>query len=189
MKKSGKIIVIVAPSGSGKSTLIKRLKQEVPSLLESVSFTTRSKRPGEEHGTHYFYISVPEFEERIKNNEFLEWAKVHTNYYGTSKKFVEDSIGQGKHILFDLDVQGTDAMKKYFGDKAKAIFIAPPSVQELEKRLRGRGTETEEALRTRIENAKRELLRQNDYDFRVQNDELEKAYQELLKVVRRILES
>ncbi len=188
-KKSGKIIVIVAPSGSGKSTLIKRLKLEVTNLLESVSFTTRGKRPGEVHGTHYFYITAPEFEEKIKKDEFLEWAKVHTNYYGTSKKFVEDSINQGKHLLFDLDVQGTDAMKKHFGDRAQAIFIAPPSVEELERRLRGRGTETEEALRTRIENAKREMLRQNDYDHRVQNDELESAYRELLKVVRGILDS
>lgn len=184
----GKIIVIVAPSGSGKSTLIERLKKDVPDLIESVSYTTRGKRPNEEHGTHYLYITVPEFEEKIKNNDFLEWAKVHSNYYGTSKSFVEEQISQGKNLLFDLDVQGTDAFKKYFGDKAKAIFIAAPSVEELEKRLKARGTEAEEALRIRIENAKREFLRQNDYDFRVQNDDLDNAYKELYRVVRSIID-
>jgi guanylate kinase len=187
MKKNGKIIVIVAPSGSGKSTLIKRLKAELPHLVESVSYTTRGKRPGEEHGTHYFYVTTKEFEDKIAQGHFLEWAKVHSNYYGTSKQFVEDKVAEGAHLLFDLDVQGTDAFKKYFKERAQVIFIAPPSVEELEKRLRGRGTETEEALKTRIENAKNELKRQHDYDHRVQNDELDRAYRELLEVVRGII--
>lgn len=183
----GKIIVIVAPSGSGKSTLIKRIKAEFLDLLESVSFTTRKAREGEVNGQHYNFISKEEFLQRKEKDEFLEWAEVHGNYYGTSKKFVEDEISKGHNLLFDLDVQGTDSFKEYFGDRARVIFIAPPSVEALEQRLRGRGTETEESLNIRLENAKRELLRKDDYDYLVVNDELEKAYKDLKDIFEGIL--
>ncbi|MFG1500741.1 guanylate kinase [Halobacteriovorax sp. XZX-3] len=183
----GKIIVIVAPSGSGKSTLIKRIKNEFHDLLESVSFTTRKAREGEEHGKHYNFISEEEFLAMKKQDAFLEWAKVHGNYYGTSKDFVENEIAQGHNLLFDLDVQGTDSFKEYFGDRARVIFIAPPSVEALEQRLRGRGTETDESLNIRLDNAKRELLRKNDYDYLVVNDDLETAYIELKDIFEGIL--
>jgi guanylate kinase len=184
---SGKIIVIVAPSGTGKSTLIDRLKKEVPELEWSVSFTTRPIRPGETHGVNYFYTNSATFENMIANNEFVEWAKVHANYYGTSKKFVSDGIAQGKFLLFDLDVQGADAMKKHFQEQAQIIFITPPSIEELEKRLRGRGTENEETIQLRVKNAKHELTRRDDYDFCVLNDDVERAYSVLKKVVLKIM--
>lgn len=187
MSAKGKLIVIVAPSGTGKSTLIKRLKGDFPSLVESVSYTTRPMRPGEVHGKSYFFIEKQEFEKMIEANEFLEWANVHGNFYGTSKKFVEDSLESGKHLLFDLDVQGTDSMKNYFKEKANAIFIAPPSVEELEKRLRHRGTENTQVINLRLLNARNELLRKNDYDFLVYNEDIEAAYKNLSEITNKIL--
>ena len=145
----GKLIVIVAPSGTGKSTMIKRLKTDFPTLVESVSFTTRPIRPGEIDGLSYFFISREEFIQKKENNEFLEWAEVHGNFYGTSKAFVEKCLSEGKHVLFDLDVQGTDTMKVYFGEVANVIFISPPSVEELEKRLSHRGTENTQIINLR----------------------------------------
>ena len=183
--------MIVAPSGTGKSTMIKRLLIDVPSLIESVSFTTRPMRPGEVHGKSYFFISRDEFLKQRDENEFLEWAEVHGNFYGTSKKFVEQSLKEGKNLLFDLDVQGTDSMKKYFGDVANAIFISPPSVEELEKRLRHRGTENTQVINLRLGNAEKELLRKNDYDFLIYNDDIEKAYAKLkettLSIIAKVL--
>ena len=185
---TGKLIVIVAPSGTGKSTMIKRLKVDLPSLVESVSYTTRPMRAGEVHGQSYFFISKDEFFNMRERDEFLEWAEVHGNYYGTSKKFVEQCLAEGKHLLFDLDVQGTDSMKKYFGDLAKVIFISPPSVEELEKRLRHRGTETTGIINLRLMNAKNELLRKNDYDFLVYNDDIENTYSKLKEITASILQ-
>lgn len=183
----GKIIVIVAPSGSGKSTLIKRLKSEVSEIVESVSYTTRKARPGEENGVHYNFISKEEFLSMKEQDEFLEWAEVHGNFYGTGKSFVESRLKEGDNILFDLDVQGTDSFKSFFKEKANVIFIAPPSVETLEERLKGRGTETDESLKIRLENAKKELLRKDDYDFCVVNDDLERAYSDLKVIINKIL--
>ena len=183
----GKIIVIVAPSGTGKSTLIKRLKKEFPNLLESVSYTTRGIRPDEKNGESYFFVSRDEFLTMKEKGEFLEWAQVHENFYGTSKSFVEEKLKEGKFLLFDLDVQGTDSFKEYFSSKANVIFIAPPSVETLEQRLRGRGTEDEHSLNTRLTNAKKELKRQDDFDFKVINDDLERAYQDLTNIVSKVI--
>lgn len=184
---AGKLIVIVAPSGTGKSTMIKRLKQDFPSIVESVSYTTRPKRPGEVDGKSYFFVSREEFLKMKERNEFLEWAEVHGNFYGTSKKFVEDSLKEGKHLLFDLDVQGTDSLKSYFGDQANVVFISPPSVEELEKRLRHRGTENTQVINLRLMNAQKELLRKNDFDFLIYNDDIENAYKRLSEITQKIL--
>lgn len=187
MSESGKLIVVVAPSGSGKSTLIKRLKRDFPTLEESVSTTTRPKRAGERHGEAYFFVDRSDFMSMRDRGEFLEWAEVHGNFYGTSKRFVEGRLASGKDLLFDLDVQGVDNMKAAFGDKARAIFIAPPSIEELEARLRGRGTEHEDVIRLRVDNAKREMLRQHDYDYHVLNDDIERAYTRLKIIINEIL--
>ncbi len=189
MSKSGKLIVVVAPSGTGKSTLIRRLKRDFPQLEESVSTTTRPKRSGERHGEAYFFVDRDDFLAMRERNEFLEWAEVHGNFYGTSKRFVEGRLKAGKDLLFDLDIQGVDNMKKVFGDSARVIFIAPPSIEELENRLRGRATEDEEVIRLRINNAKKELLREHDYDYRVVNDDFEGAYERLKSLVNEILNS
>lgn len=183
----GKLIVIVAPSGTGKSTMIKRLKKDFPTLFESVSYTTRPMRAGEVDGESYFFISHEQFITMRSENEFLEWAEVHGNLYGTSKSFVEQSLKKGKHLLFDLDVQGTDSFKKYFGKKANAIFISPPSVEELEKRLRNRGTETTQIINIRLTNARNELKRKEDYDFLVYNYDIEEAYKDLSAITDKIL--
>lgn len=183
----GKLIVIVAPSGTGKSTMIKRLKEDLPSLVESVSYTTRPMRPGEMHGKSYFFIDREKFLEMKAADEFLEWAEVHGNFYGTSKHFVENALEEGKHLLFDLDVQGTDAMKAYFGQQANVIFISPPSVEELEKRLRGRGTENTAVINLRLMNAQKELLRKHDFDHLIYNDDIEHAYKRLFEITEKIL--
>ncbi len=184
---SGKMIVICAPSGTGKSTLLNRLKADHPELQWSVSCTTRPIRTGEVHGVDYFFIKVETFEKQIADQEFIEWAKVHSNYYGTSKRFISECVAKKKPMLFDLDVQGADAMKKIYGDLAQVIFIEPPSVEELEKRLRARGTDAEKVILERVENARRELKRKNDYDHLVMNDDVEKAYKKLKGLVERIL--
>jgi guanylate kinase len=167
--------------------MIKRLKVDFPTLVESVSYTTRPMRPGEVHGLSYFFISREEFIAKKDNNEFLEWAEVHGNFYGTSKHFVEECLKEGKHVLFDLDVQGTDSMKLHFGSVANVVFISPPSVEELEKRLRHRGTENTQVINIRLMNAQKELLRKEDYDFLIYNDDIENAYNRLKEITQKIL--
>lgn len=185
--KRGKIIVIVAPSGTGKSTLIKKLKRVIPQLEESVSYTTRTIRANEKDGVNYFYISKEKFIELRDNNEFLEYAIVHSNFYGTRRSFVEERLQAGAFLLFDLDVQGADFFKKEFGDEAKIIFLEPPSVDELESRLVNRGTEPAEVIKERVANAKEELKRKNDYDFLVLNNDLEVAYKKLEEIFLKII--
>jgi guanylate kinase len=167
--------------------MIKRLKEQFPSLVESVSYTTRPMRPGEVHGKSYFFISREEFLVKKEANEFLEWAEVHGNFYGTSKLFVEQCLKEGKHVLFDLDVQGVDSMKLHFGPVANVIFIAPPSVEELEKRLRNRGTESTQVINLRIMNARKELERKDDFDFFILNDDIEHAYKKLSEITAKVL--
>ena len=183
----GKIIVIVAPSGTGKSSLIKELRKEFLEIEESVSCTTRPIRVGEVHGVNYFYISKEEFIQRKNNGEFLEWALVHSNYYGTLKKTVEEMLSAGKVLLFDLDVQGADSFKDIFKEKAKIIFIEPPSLQELQARLEKRGTEKPEVIAERIRNAQKELLRKNDFDYLVLNEKFENTLQDLRSIFKAII--
>ncbi len=187
MSTRGKIVVIVAPSGTGKSTLIEKMMKEVTSLTWSVSCTTRPIRAGEEHGKDYFFISKEEFITRKDNNEFVEWATVHSNYYGTLKSFIDDGLESGKNLIFDLDVQGCDLIKGIYGDEANVIFIEPPSVEELEKRLTSRATDAPEVIAERVNNAKSELTRKDDFDFNVVNDDIEKAYFDLKMIVEKII--
>lgn len=185
--KRGKIVVIVAPSGTGKSTLIKKLVEDYNSLEWSVSCTTRPRRTGETNGVDYNFMTEKEFLGRKENNEFIEWAKVHSNYYGTLKQFVDEGLETGKYLLFDLDVQGCDSMKEIYGDEAQVIFIEPPSVEELEKRLLKRATDNRAVIEERLNNAKEELKRKNDFDFLVTNDDFNSAYKNLHTIVGKIL--
>lgn len=185
--KKGKLIVIVAPSGTGKSTLIERLKNDFPVLSWSVSCTTRSIRTGEVNGVNYHFISKEDFEKRIAQNEFVEWALVHSNYYGTSKQFVQEGLDQGKFLLFDIDVQGADIIKKAFGPDAEIIFIEPPSVEELKARLLKRATDPHHVIEERVNNAVKELQRKADFDHLVMNDDVELAYKKLHKIFKEII--
>ena len=185
--KKGKLIVIVAPSGTGKSSLIVKLKKNFSQLNESVSFTTRAKRQKELDGVHYNFISRNEFESKILSSDFLEWALVHGEYKGTSKSFVESELNKGRHLLFDLDVQGADSMREIFKDDARIIFIRPPSLEELEKRLRDRKTDSEESIIMRLSNAKTELKRCHDYNYLVTNDDFDMAFSQLSIIVNEIL--
>ena len=185
--KKGHIIIIVAPSGSGKSTLIKRMEKEFPQLSESISYTTRPPREGEKDGVHYFFIDEKKFLKKRDRGDFLEWAKVHSNYYGTAKDWVKKRIEQGHDLLFDLDVQGVDSFKKYFEDQAHAVFIAPPSLEVLKERLLTRGKDKEEVIKVRLANARQELKRKNSFDYLIYNDDLGKACKELEDIFKKIL--
>ena len=181
-----KMIVIVAPSGTGKSTLIKRLKSDFHQLTESISCTTRPMRKGEIDGEHYFFLTRDVFEKMVKADDFLEWAEVHSNYYGTSKKFIRKMNEKKKIVLLDLDVQGADAIKKISHEEAQIIFIAPPSLDALEERLHKRALDAADVIAERLKNAAHELTRKNDYDYLVINDDLEKTYQELKNIFQQI---
>ena len=187
MSKKGKIIVIVAPSGTGKSTLINKVMQELSYLSWSVSSTTRPIREGEVDGVNYDFITEEEFLSLRKENQFIEWAQVHSNYYGTKKSFIDEGLSEGKNLLFDLDVQGCDAIKEVYGAEARVIFIEPPSVEELERRLLARATDAENVIQERLNNAKKELLRKDDYDYKVVNDDFETAYLNLKNVIESIV--
>lgn len=160
---------------------------EIPELEWSVSCTTRPIRKGEVNNVDYCFLTKEEFLQRRDNNEFIEWAQVHSNFYGTLKSFVDKGLEEGKKLLFDLDVQGCDQMRDLYGDEANIIFIEPPSYEELEKRLKLRGTDSEEVIQERLTNAKNELSRKGDFDFLVTNDEIDKAVGELKRIVSEIL--
>lgn len=168
-------ILICGPSGVGKGTVIDIIMKRCPGVFGfSVSNTTREPRPGEQDGVHYNFVKVNDMEVAISNGEFIEHAKVHSNYYGTSVKAVESVMHQGKICILDLDTQGVRSVKESSLD-CKYVFIAPPSIEILEQRLRGRGTETEEKIKLRLENAKKELLygseEQGNFDMYVVNND------------------
>lgn len=182
-----KLIIIVAPSGTGKSSLISKLRQEFKNLQWSVSATTRKKRIGETEGLDYFFVSQESFNHDIHHGKFVEWAKVHGNYYGTPRTYVENGINEGKILLFDLDIQGADSMVRDYGKYTKTIFISPPSLEVLEERLIARGTEDEETIKRRTQNAIIELQRKNDYDYLVINDDFKKAYKDLANIISEVI--
>lgn len=170
----GKIIVISSPSGGGKTTIVRKILAEFPEIVFSVSATTRPKRADEIEGVHYFFLSEKEFEEKIKNNEFIEWERFYDYYYGTLKTFVLDNIEKGKTVLLEIDVKGALSVKKLFPD-AVLIFIDVPSFDELVNRLKKRKTETEADLQKRIDRAKMELSYKDKFDYIFINKDLEEV--------------
>lgn len=180
--KKGVLFVLSAPSGAGKSTLIKVLMQNIPDLMFSVSHTTRAPRAGESHGRDYFFVDKNEFEAMIKNGRLAEWARVHDNYYGTSKDFIDENLASGVGIILDIDVQGKEQIEKVFPDSV-SIFIMPPSMDILRQRLEGRGTETPESLAKRLKNAEAEVLKKDGYRHIIVNDDLDAASEEITQLV------
>jgi guanylate kinase len=175
MTSSGAILVLSGPSGAGKSSLIKMVKESIGAHYFSISTTTRAMRDGEINGVDYHFVSMQEFEKDIESEQFLEYALVHGNYYGTSVKPVKDALKEGKLVIFDIDVQGNMSVKNRFGEIATSVFITTPSLNELEKRLRSRGTDAEEIIQKRLKMAKLEVQRISEYEFFIVNDDLEKA--------------
>lgn len=184
----GKIIIFSAPSGSGKSTIINFLMQQNLNLAFSISATSRPPRGTEQHGVEYFFLSPEEFRQRIDRGEFLEYEEVYKDrYYGTLKEQVEKQLEQGQNVVLDVDVKGGCNIKKYYGDRALSVFIQPPSVEALRQRLIGRGTDSPEVIEDRIARAEYELSFADKFDTVVVNDDLEKAQQEALRILKDFL--
>lgn len=178
-----KLVIIAAPSGTGKTTLCTRLLRDIPELMLSVSMTTRAPRGEEKHGEHYFFVTHEEFQARINQNGFAEWAHVHGNFYGTSRDFVEKAFQAGKSLLLDIDVQGADQLKVSYPEDTLRIFLEPPSKEELERRLRTRGTDSEESIQKRLKAVELEMAKKHHFDHAIVNDDLEKAYLQLSGIV------
>ncbi len=181
--KTGKLIVISAPSGAGKTTLLKEVMTRVNRLAFSVSHTTRAPRQGERDGVDYHFVERALFEEMIEKGRFLEYAEVHGNLYGTSRDAVDDQLTAGYDVILDIDVQGADIVRDSGVVQAVYIFVSPPSLKELESRLRGRGTESEERIRLRLKNAEEEINSAPKYEYLIINDDLEDAVNVFCSIV------
>jgi guanylate kinase len=178
--KTGKCVIFSAPSGAGKTTIVHRLLDEIEILCFSVSACSREARQNERDGIDYYFLSIDEFKNKIKNHEFVEWEEVYQdNYYGTLKSEIERIWMKNKVVIFDVDVIGGLNLKKYFGDKALSVFVQPPSMQELEKRLRSRKTESEDKIQMRINKSTIEMKRSNEFDYVLLNNDLELAVSEI----------
>lgn len=183
MSKAGKpkhgLIVVSAPSGAGKSTLCAQLLKELSGRLSlSISSTSRTPRGTEQHGKEYFFVTKDKMMEAVNNKEFAEWALVHGNYYGTMKSTLNDFWSKGRHVLLDIDVQGMDSLRSQYPERSFTVFIAPPSMEVLEQRLRGRDTDSEDAIKKRMSNARDEMKRKDDFDLVIVNDSYPEAYAE-----------
>jgi guanylate kinase len=181
----GKLIIFSAPSGSGKTTIVRHLLKTFPNQLEfSISATSRPKRGVEENGKDYHYLTVEEFKQKIDNQEFLEWEEVYVdNYYGTLKSEVDRIWAKGKHVIFDIDVEGGLNLKKIFGELAMSIFVMPPSIKILEERLNTRSTDSIESIARRVEKAEKEIKTADLFDMFILNEVLEEALIKAEKVV------
>ncbi|MEI0539832.1 guanylate kinase [Brachyspira pulli] len=176
------IVVITAPSAAGKTTLIKKYLSNHPNATFSVSYTTRPQRPNEVDGKDYYFIDKEKFEQMINDGDFIEWASVYDNYYGTSFRELEKADDEEKILILDIDIQGALYIKEK-GIDANYIFITPPSMEILKKRLEGRGTETEESIKLRLWNAKRELEYKDKFDIIIENDDIDEAYKKLEEAI------
>ena len=185
---AGKLIIFSAPSGSGKSTIINYLLQQPLRLRFSISATSRKPRGQEQDGVEYYFLTPEAFRERIANGDFLEYEEVYTDkYYGTLKSEVERILNEGDNVIFDVDVVGGCNIKKFYGDRALSLFIQPPSIEELRKRLEGRGTDAPEVIESRIAKAEYELGFAPRFDKIVVNDDLEQAETEALRAIQTFL--
>jgi len=178
----GLLVVVSGPSGSGKGTLLKLLSQKLDNIRYSISVTTRKPRVAEVDGVHYFFRTVEQFEEMIRNNELLEWDKYCDNYYGTPKSYIEKSLSEGYDIILEITVEGAMNVKRNFPDSV-TIFILPPSYEELRNRIHGRGTENSDVIEKRLEKAKSEINYINKYDYVIFNDDIEIAVNDMISIL------
>lgn len=178
----GAILLISGPSGCGKSSLLKEVYKVIDNYYFSISTTTRLPRVGEKHGVDYLFVEEDEFKKDIDDNNFLEWAKVHNNYYGTSLKPINEALREGKLVIFDIDVQGFEQVIDRLRDITTTVFITTPSIVELEKRLYNRGTDNQDVINNRVSNAKNEIQYIDKYDYLIINDDLVTASKQLVSV-------
>lgn len=179
----GNLYIVSAPSGSGKTTLLDQLITKFDDLIFSVSYTTRQPRGEERDGVEYCFVARDEFLGMVERGEFLEWAEVHGNFYGTARRFVEDNLAAGRNVILDIDVQGKSLVQERVPD-AVTVFLMPPSYAELERRLKARRLEDDETVRMRLAIAKKEIQRYRDYDYIVVNDRIEESAEMLEAVIR-----
>jgi guanylate kinase len=179
---TGRLIVLTGPSGVGKGTILRSLLQRHPDLYLSISVTTRSPRPGEVNGKHYYFVTRAEFDRMVVNNELLEWAEFAGNCYGTPRRPVEEQIRRGQWVVLEIELEGARQTRRTFPE-ALRIFILPPSMPELEYRLRSRGQDSEEAIVRRLKRAQAEVDAANEFDVQVINDDLDKALERIEKVL------
>ncbi len=185
-EQKGAIIAISAPSGTGKTTIVQKILKAFPELVFSISATTRKKRENEIDGVHYFFISEDEFKSKINNNEFVEWEKFYDYYYGTYKEYIEENINNGKSVIVEIDVNGALALKQIYPE-AVLVYIIPPSLDELIKRLKNRRTESEADLQKRIQRVKMELSLMDKFDYFVENNDLDVAVLETKSLIKKII--
>jgi guanylate kinase len=179
----GHLYIVSAPSGAGKTTLVKLLFQNDSGIRLSISSTTREPRPGESDGCEYHFVDIPNFIEMASHGEFLEWAEVHGNYYGTSKQWIIDEMTAGRDVLLEIDWQGAQQVRKVFPE-AIGIFIMPPSLDVLKARLSGRGTDSPETIARRIAAARDEMRHVDEFDYVIINDDLQQALDGLISIVK-----
>lgn len=181
-EKKGAILILSGPSGCGKSTLLKEVYKDIDDYYFSISTTTRDPREGETEGVDYLFTSKEEFEKDIENGDFLEYANVHGNYYGTSLKPINAALKEGKLVIFDIDVQGHEIVREKLDSIVTSVFITTPNLSELETRLNNRATDSKEVIEKRIKNAKHEVEFFQDYDYLIINDDLETAAKQLVSI-------
>lgn len=180
---TGNLYVVAAPSGAGKTTLVRMLLEHEPAVQLSISFTTREPRPGEQNGREYHFVAVDTFQGMISRADFLEWAEVHGNFYGTSKKWIAEQLTAGSDVLLEIDWQGAQQVRKLFPE-AIGVFILPPSLEELTRRLVGRGTDAPAVIASRLAAAEAEMRHVGEFDYVIINDQLDRALDDLRAVVR-----
>lgn len=180
---AGSLFIVAAPSGAGKTTLVRKLLEQDTAVQLSISYTTRAPRPGEQDGREYNFVDAAQFRAMRERGDFLEWAEVHGNFYGTSRVWLKDQMDAGRDVLLEIDWQGAQQVRKQFPE-AVGIFILPPSLAELERRLRGRGTDSEEVISRRLTAAVGEMRHVDEFDFAIINNDLDEALKDLAAAVR-----